>query len=96
MPHGHGLTDFLYQRDERLLLLRSLSGGGRIGFVVCGAGGRYRPGIRARGAPASAMKNGHCQIQIQPHGPNPASTALSSGTITRFLPLRSAVAVGSS
>jgi hypothetical protein len=42
MPHGHGLTDFLYQRDERLLLLRSLTGGGRIGFVVCGAGGRYR------------------------------------------------------
>jgi hypothetical protein len=41
MPHGHGLTDFLYQRDERLLLLRSLTGGGRVGFVVCGAGGRY-------------------------------------------------------
>ena len=71
MPHGHGLTDFLYQRDERLLLLRSLTGGGRIGFVVCGAGGRYRPGIRARAAPAFAMKNGHCQIQIQPHRAKP-------------------------
>src|SRR5438067_1177865 len=34
--------DFLYQRDERLLLLRSLTGGGRIGFVVCGPGGRCR------------------------------------------------------
>jgi hypothetical protein len=46
-------------------------GGGRIGFVVCGAGGRYRPGIRACAAPASAMKNGHCQIQIQPHRAKP-------------------------
>ena len=43
-----------------------------------------------------AWYTGRLAMGVSHIGPNPASTALSSGTITRFLPLRSAAAVGSS
>jgi hypothetical protein len=42
MPHGHGLTDFLYQRDGAIIAFArpDLAVAGSV--VVCGAGGRYR------------------------------------------------------
>ena len=67
MPHGHGLTDFLYQRD---------------GAIIAFA----RPDLAAAG---SGLSSAAPVVDT-------ASIALSSGTITRSLPLRSAVAVGSS
>jgi hypothetical protein len=67
MPHGHGLTDFLYQRDGEI-----------IAFA--------RPDLAVAGSGLSSA------VPVV----DAASIALSSGTITRSLPLRSAAAVGSS
>ena len=67
MPHGHGLTDFLYQRDGAIIAFA------RPDLAVTGLG-------LSSAAPVV----------------DTASIALSSGTITRSLPLRSAAAVGSS
>jgi hypothetical protein len=67
MPHGHGLTDFLYQHDGEI-----------IAFA--------RPDLAVAG---SGLSSAAPMLDT-------ASTALSSGTITRFLPPRSAAAVGSS
>jgi hypothetical protein len=67
MPHGHGLTDFLYQRDGEIIAFA------RPDLAVAGSG-------LSSAAPVV----------------DTASIALSSGTITRSLPPRSAAAVGSS
>jgi len=42
MPHGHGLTDFLYQRDGEIIAFARPDLAVAGGFVVCGASGRYR------------------------------------------------------
>jgi hypothetical protein len=67
MPCGHGPPDFLYQRDGEIIAFA------RPDLAVAGTSLSSAapvvdttPGIRARAAPASAMKNGHCKIQIQP------------------------------
>ena len=67
MPCGHGLMDFLYQRDGEIIAFA------RPDLAVAGSG-------LSSAAPVV----------------DTASTALSSGTITRSLALRSAAAVGSS